>query len=95
MTSGLLYRNVDQASLNVMDEFEDAVYVREAIVVNMESGGCVKAWAYLIPPEHEAQLGAEYWDPDLFLAMHGEAYIDMCSRVREDCPRRASRQCSQ
>ena len=85
MTSGCLYLNVDEESLRVADEFEDDIYVRETIVVNTESGECVKAWAYLIPEEHEAQLGVACWDQDVFLEKHGKTYIAMCTRVREEC----------
>ncbi len=85
MTSGRLYLNVDEESLRVMDEFEDDMYVRETIVVNTEFGECEKAWAYLVPKEHQAQLGTECWDQDVFLENHGETYIAMCARVREEC----------
>ncbi len=85
MTSGRLYLNVDKESLRVMDEFEDDIYVRETIVVNTESGEFAKAWAYLISREYETQLGVECWDQDVFLEKHGEAYIAMCARVREEC----------
>ena len=85
VTSGRLYLNVDEESLRVMDEFEDDIYVRETIVVSTESRECAKAWAYLIPEEYEARLGVECWDQDIFLEKHGETYIAMCARVRDEC----------
>ena len=85
MTSGRLYRNVDEESLRVMDAFEDDIYVREAIVVNTESGAFAKAWAYLIPEEYEVRLGVECWDQEVFLDKYGETYLAMCARVREEC----------
>ena len=85
MTSGRLYLNVDKESLRVMDEFEDDIYVRETIVVMTESGTFANAWTYLIPEDYEVRLGVECWDQDSFLEKHGEAYIAMCARVREEC----------
>lgn len=94
VTFGRLYRNVDEESLRVLDEFEDDIYVRETIVVNTESGEFSKAWAYLIPEEYEARLGVECWDQANFLEKHGEAYIAMCARVREEFARKVGREVS-
>ncbi|MBQ27062.1 MAG: hypothetical protein CMH81_02830 [Nitrospiraceae bacterium] len=84
VTSGLLYLNVDEKSLRVIDAFEDDIYVRESIGVMMESGALTNAWAYLVLEEYEERLGVECWDQDVFLDKHGESYIAMCARVHDD-----------
>jgi gamma-glutamylcyclotransferase (GGCT)/AIG2-like uncharacterized protein YtfP len=92
VTFGQLYLDIDEGSLQVMDEFEDDIYVRESIVVNTEYGKVASAWAYLIPDEFLGRLGAECWDQDVFMKRYGETYIVMCSRLREECARKAGRE---
>lgn len=94
VTSGQLYLNIDEASLRVLDEFEDDIYVRETILVNTESGERADAWAYLISEEFEGRLSVECWNQDIFLEKHGQAYVEMCSRVRAKYGRKTGRDMS-
>ena len=83
-TSGVLYSDVDDDSLRILDMFEDDVYARETIVVTTECGECLQVWAYLIPPESEYLLSTEPWDQDHFLSLYGDVYMKICTGLRQD-----------
>ena len=94
VTSGRLYRNINDESLRLMDEFEDDVYEREAIIVTPRKESAVSAWAYVIPKHDELRLGLKCWDEDVFMEKWGESYIAMCLRVREGYERKVGKEVS-
>jgi gamma-glutamylcyclotransferase (GGCT)/AIG2-like uncharacterized protein YtfP len=69
--SGVLYLDVDQASLARLDLFEDDFYRRETLWVDCEDGQRRAANAYVVPPENRSVLTDQTWRPDEFVASGG------------------------
>lgn len=68
---GVLYLNVDQASLTRLDKFEDDFYVRQTLRVDCADGERRSADAYVVTAENRAVLTDEPWDRTAFVASGG------------------------
>jgi gamma-glutamylcyclotransferase (GGCT)/AIG2-like uncharacterized protein YtfP len=68
---GVVYLDVDHASLARLDLFEDTFYVRQSVWVDCADGERRSADAYVIPPENRSLLTDEPWDRAKFLASGG------------------------
>ena len=73
--SGRIYYHIDRRTLEVLDAFEDEVYTRERIEVEVEGGRPLQAYAYLILPQDRACLTSTPWKPDEFMAKHLARYL--------------------
>ena len=78
MTVGRLYVHVDARSLNLIDEFEDDVYIRETIRVNTCEGNSVTAYAYILSSDHRNILSSEPWRREYFVVHHLSQYVVGC-----------------
>ncbi len=78
---GRLYFDLDDASVEILDIFEDEIYERRTVRVCSKERGEVEARAYVIPSQL-ACLGAESWDPAQFRVEHLDRYLVMCERFR-------------
>jgi gamma-glutamylcyclotransferase (GGCT)/AIG2-like uncharacterized protein YtfP len=72
---GVVYLDVDQASLARLDLFEDDFYRRETLWVDCEDGKRRAADAYVVPHENRAVLTDQTWQPDEFVASGGLDYF--------------------
>jgi gamma-glutamylcyclotransferase (GGCT)/AIG2-like uncharacterized protein YtfP len=68
---GIVYLDVDEASLARLDVFEDDFYERQAMWISCDDGERREAHAYVVPPYHRSALTDERWDRDQFVASGG------------------------
>jgi gamma-glutamylcyclotransferase (GGCT)/AIG2-like uncharacterized protein YtfP len=66
--SGVVYLDVDEASLARLDRFEDDFYQRQQIVVLCDDGHERAADSYVVPSERRDVLTDEPWSADPFVA---------------------------
>lgn len=72
---GVLYAKVDDKSLRVLDAFEGEEYERNKVVVRLDSGEEVEAFAYCIRPQFRSHLSAEPWDFAHFMQTELQAFL--------------------
>ncbi len=77
-TTGCLYVNVGQESLELLDQFEDDLYIRQEITVSTTLGSTMEAYAYLIPPNQQFCLSPNSWDRRYFEQHHLKPYLEAC-----------------
>jgi gamma-glutamylcyclotransferase (GGCT)/AIG2-like uncharacterized protein YtfP len=65
---GLLYHDVDPASLARLDAFEEDFYLRQSITVTCEDGRALAAQAYVVPENRRDVLTKEIWTAADFAA---------------------------
>src|SRR3954447_17177619 len=65
---GVVYLDVDNASLQRLDAFEDVFYERLAISVDCHNGRRVEAQAYVVPEANRHVLTDEPWQREQFVA---------------------------
>jgi gamma-glutamylcyclotransferase (GGCT)/AIG2-like uncharacterized protein YtfP len=68
---GVLYLDVDAASLASLDAFEGDLYRRAVVSVDCDDGVTRQAETYVIPPERRDVLTSEPWRADQFVAGGG------------------------
>ena len=82
--SGRVYYHPDRRTLEILDAFEDEVYTRERIEVEVVEGGSVEAYAYLIPPRYRECLTSIPWKPDEFMTRHLAHYLEACKAFHRE-----------
>jgi gamma-glutamylcyclotransferase (GGCT)/AIG2-like uncharacterized protein YtfP len=68
---GVVYLDVDHASAERLDRFEDDFYKRRPIAVDCSDGHRRMAEAYIVPPANRSVLTTEPWSRESFLASGG------------------------
>jgi gamma-glutamylcyclotransferase (GGCT)/AIG2-like uncharacterized protein YtfP len=68
---GVVYLDVDAASLARLDAFEDDFYKRVPVAVDCDDGRRRQAEAYVVPEDRRAVLSDEPWQVDEFVARGG------------------------
>ena len=68
---GVVYLDVDDASLDRLDTFEDNFYERQALWIACDDGQRRQANAYVVPAHNRKVLTDEPWDRDEFVATGG------------------------
>ncbi|CAB1080112.1 hypothetical protein D1AOALGA4SA_7804 [Olavius algarvensis Delta 1 endosymbiont] len=71
-TKGVLYENISEKDLKVLDLFEGNFYTRQLLDVVCLDGSETKAWVYVIAEHHRDILTDECWELQDFLD-HGFA----------------------
>jgi gamma-glutamylcyclotransferase (GGCT)/AIG2-like uncharacterized protein YtfP len=71
MVRGVVYLDVDAASLGRLDRFEDDFYRRETLSLTCDDGQRRAADAYVVPDTNREVLTAETWQADRFIASGG------------------------
>ena len=87
--SGRVYYHLDRRTLDILDAFEDEVYTRERIEVEVMEGGSLEAHAYLIPPLHRECLTSTPWKPDEFMTRHLVRYLEACKAFHREVSERS------
>jgi len=77
---GILYTDISLNDIQNLDTFEGDEYVRKTVEVVLEDHTRLRAWAYVIHPDHSHKLTDEDWHPENFEAQDIEAFI------KESCP---------
>jgi gamma-glutamylcyclotransferase (GGCT)/AIG2-like uncharacterized protein YtfP len=73
---GVVYLDIDPASLARLDLFEDDFYRRESLWLNCDDGERRAADAYVVPQDNREVLTNETWQADRFVASGGlETFI--------------------
>jgi gamma-glutamylcyclotransferase (GGCT)/AIG2-like uncharacterized protein YtfP len=62
VTQGLLYRGLDAAAMQRLDDYEDDFYERIAVTVQTAAGD-ETAEVYLMAPQHRSHVLPEIWHP--------------------------------
>lgn len=76
--SGRVYYHIDRRTLEILDAFEDELYARERIEVEVEGDRSLQAYAYLVPPQDRECLTSTPWQPDAFKSKHLVRYLEAC-----------------
>ena len=82
--SGRVYYRIDRRTLDILDAFEDEVYARERIEVEVEGGRLLQADAYLIRPQDREWLTATPWQPEEFSSKHLVRYLEACKTFHRE-----------
>ena len=69
--AGVVYLDVDDASLERLDLFEDPFYERQALWITCGDGQRRQANAYVVPAHNRAVLTDEPWNRDQFVTSGG------------------------
>jgi gamma-glutamylcyclotransferase (GGCT)/AIG2-like uncharacterized protein YtfP len=80
--SGVLYAEVDEQSMRVLDAFEGEEYERKEVVVKLDSGEELKAFAYVIRPQYRSRLSDAPWDFEAFMQTELQAFMARFVRGR-------------
>ncbi len=83
-TGGRVYREVDEATLRVLDRFEDWLYERHVVSVGLDGGGVVRADAWIVPERFWGELDGRPWDVAGFERAHLPDYLEMCRSFGRD-----------
>jgi gamma-glutamylcyclotransferase (GGCT)/AIG2-like uncharacterized protein YtfP len=67
--NGMLYRNVSATQLEVLDDFEGAMYQRRDLLVQTDDGD-IEAAAYVVAEGCHALLSSEEWSLETFTDRH-------------------------
>lgn len=67
LVEGVLYRDLDNAQLVLLDHFEGEYYQRRPITVSC-ADTVVQAQSYVLSPAYSYLLGNQHWDLDRFMA---------------------------
>ncbi len=76
--SGRVYYGIDRRTLKIPDAFEDEVYTRERIEVDVRDGRSLETYAYIIPLQYRDCLTSTPWQADEFMARHLIRYLEAC-----------------
>lgn len=74
-TDGVLYLDVEAASIARLDAFEGAFYQRTRVEVETVAGERLPAEVYVVPPRHCDHLSSEAWRLDDFRRAHLAAFL--------------------
>ena len=83
---GRLYLDIDDATLECLDAFEDVLYQRQLLVVRTLDAA-VKAQVYIVADEYRKLLLPETWDIDQFTTRHLVRYLESCRRFYQGISR--------
>jgi gamma-glutamylcyclotransferase (GGCT)/AIG2-like uncharacterized protein YtfP len=63
---GVIYFNVDQPAIAILDEYESSMYDRVAVTAMAGDGRSVECQAYVLPEARRAYASNEPWDADRY-----------------------------
>jgi gamma-glutamylcyclotransferase (GGCT)/AIG2-like uncharacterized protein YtfP len=81
-TRGVLYFEVEEWMLALLDRYEGSLYRRLPVRVTTAAGGTLAAQAWILPPARRALLSGEPWDRERFAARHLREWTAHCERLR-------------
>ena len=76
VTEGFIYFDVDEFSLERLDEFEGDLYQRIPIQAETERGKILNAATYVIKPEYRDYLSLQKWDVEEFVQNSLAAFLN-------------------
>lgn len=72
---GLVHFNVDSTSLQRLDHFEDIVYDRQSLSVELQNSAIIHAFAYVLKDSKQSLLSTEPWNEYLFKERYLQNYL--------------------
>jgi len=82
MTEGIIYLDVDEWSLERLDEFEGDLYQRTPVRVETEEREIRDAETYVIKPEYRGCLSSKKWNVTEFSQKHLKAFLETYQGLR-------------
>lgn len=80
---GLVYRDLDDRELMIIDAFESSIYTRQRIQAQTGPGEIVIADAYVLADDHTRLLRrAPAWSLEEFTTYSSPSYIRMCAEFQ-------------
>ena len=79
---GMIYCDVDDRALVLLDWFEADIYVRNQVSVETRNGP-VDGFAYVVSEKHRNKLANVPWEPEKFIKKHGRKYTQRCKEYRK------------
>jgi gamma-glutamylcyclotransferase (GGCT)/AIG2-like uncharacterized protein YtfP len=76
VTQGILYFDVDELSLERLDEFEGDLYQRTSVRVETKKEETLSAETYVIKPELRSCLSLQEWTLKEFAQKHLAAFLE-------------------
>jgi gamma-glutamylcyclotransferase (GGCT)/AIG2-like uncharacterized protein YtfP len=86
--SGMLYADVDDDSLALLDRFEGDFYRRENVRVRTDAERWEDAVSYVVPSDRRLLLTNLPWDRAAFVAQHLDDFLPYCLDFRSSQARR-------
>jgi gamma-glutamylcyclotransferase (GGCT)/AIG2-like uncharacterized protein YtfP len=74
-TGGVVHCDVDDRSLELLDDFEGELYERIAVRVELDRNGTMSAATYIFAREHLQLLSSEAWDFEKFKREHLQEFL--------------------
>jgi gamma-glutamylcyclotransferase (GGCT)/AIG2-like uncharacterized protein YtfP len=90
LVEGILYFDLDAATLKRLDTFEGAGYRRTTVTVETCTGEWEEAVVYLARPALRRELLAKEWDADEFRERHLRKFLATCPAADAASPTRKS-----
>ncbi len=66
-TAGILYTNISEEDLELIDLFEGDFFTKKLLNVIQQSNKMCKAWVYIVPNQYEDKLTKDPWNLKDFL----------------------------
>lgn len=76
ITEGIIYLDVDERSLERLDQFEGHLYQRTPVSVETEDGKIRDAETYVIKSEYRGCLSSKKWNETEFSQKHLKAFLE-------------------
>lgn len=84
ITEGIIYFNVDELSLERLDEFEGDLYQRIPIQVETKDNEVLNAETYIIKPRYRRCLSSKEWNLKEFAQKHLAAFLETYSGFKKN-----------
>jgi len=82
MTEGIVYLDVDERSLERLDQFEGDLYQRSPVSVETDERKIRDAETYAIKPEYKGCLSSKKWNVTEFSQKHLKAFLETYQGLR-------------
>jgi gamma-glutamylcyclotransferase (GGCT)/AIG2-like uncharacterized protein YtfP len=82
IVEGVLYSDIDDRTLSIMDWFEKVLYDRHLLTVHVENES-ILAYTYVVPDNHQKKLDHLSWSLEKFIEEYSETYIKKCFGYRK------------
>jgi gamma-glutamylcyclotransferase (GGCT)/AIG2-like uncharacterized protein YtfP len=75
VVSGLVYRDVDAATLHLLDEYESDLYDRVEVRAKLSNGEFLNCSAYVLEKRNRGHASSEPWSAEAFERDHIARYL--------------------
>ncbi|WP_027859304.1 gamma-glutamylcyclotransferase family protein [Marinobacterium jannaschii] len=75
VTPGLLYKNISEEDLTLLDEYEGELFQRNKVTVLTDDGNRAIAWSFVIKPQYAHLLSNQGWNWEQFIEEGLASYV--------------------